>query len=532
MNPFGIPVLSLLLWIPFLGALIVIALPVGRTALVRTVALGTTLTAGGVAALVVTLFSSGPYGPLAGTVVGPPLQFVERLSWIPGVGANYLLGVDGLNLWLIALTALLGPFAVLAGWRRSMPNARLFTALLLTAETAFLGVFMAQDMLLFYVFFELALVPMVFLIGMWGNHGRTAAALKMFLYTFSASLLMLTGIIALHILHRNAIAATDAVYRGTFELSRIAADLRSGVFMLDPLAARLIFGAFFAAFAVKLALWPLHTWLPEAYSAAPLPVAVLMAGVMAKFGVYGLIRFNLTLFPEVSTWAAPAIAVLAVIGMLYGALIAFTQQDTQRMIAYASISHMNMIVLGVMALNAIGLSGALFQLVTHGLTTAALLLIVAVLVDRRDTRELASIGGLWQVTPVYAGLTLVTLLTLAGLPGLGGFIGEFAILQGVFSSEVLGWPFAAAASLSLILAAAYALRLFRSGFMGTVQNTANQNMADLTLRERITIGGLVTLMVVIGLFPNLLLSGVEGTVLGISALFEPFSVAAIGLPGR
>jgi NADH-quinone oxidoreductase subunit M len=532
MNSFGLPVLSLLLWLPLVGALVLLMVPGGRAQLVRAVTLTTTLGTAGLAALVVGLFYSGPYGPLAGDVVGAPLQFVERISWLPGVGAQYLLGVDGLNLWLIALTALLGPLVVIAGWGRSVANARLFSVLLLAAETSFLGVFLAQDMLLFYVFFELALIPIVFLIGMWGSHGRTAAALKLFLYTFSGSLLMLAGIIALHVLHRNAISASDAIFRGTFELSRIAADLRSGVFSLDPLAARLIFGAFFAAFAVKLALWPFHTWLPDAYSAAPLPVAVLLAGVMAKFGVYGMLRFNLQLFPEVTAWAAPAIGVLAVIGVLYGALIAFTQQDTLRMIGYASISHMNLVVLGVLSLTALGLSGALFQLFAHGITTAALLLIVAVINDRRDTRELGTIGGLWHVTPVYAGLTLVTLLALAGLPGLSGFIGEFAVLQGVFSSAVLGWPYAAAAALGMILTAAYALRLFRSGFMGPVQNSVNQTLTDLTLRERISLGGLVAAMVLIGLFPNLLLSGIESTVQSVAAIYEPFSLAVSSFGGR
>ncbi|OAN48597.1 NADH:ubiquinone oxidoreductase subunit M [Chloroflexus islandicus] len=531
MNLLGLPILSLLLWLPALGSLVILLQPRGRPALYRWTAMGVAIATLLIAGTVIGLFYTGPYGPTAGLVIGPPLQFVDSVAWLPAVGASYLIGVDGINLWLVGLTAFLAPFAIAATWQRQTRSPRLLLALLLLAETAFLGVFLAQDMLLFYVFYELALLPMVFLVGMWGSHGRASAALKLFLYTFGGSLLMLFAMIGLHILHRNAVAAIEPGFAGTFALNQIVADIRAGIFTLDPMVARLLFGAFFIAFAIKLALWPFHTWLPDAYSVAPTPVAIVLAGLMAKFGVYGLIRFNLTLFPEVASWAAPAIAVLAVIGIIYGALIAFTQRDMQRMIAYASISHMNFIALGVMTLNTMGINGALLQMVGHGVIMAALLLIVAVIEERRDSRELGSFGGLWSVTPVYAGLTLLTLLALAGLPGLSGFVGEFTMLQGIFTSPLLGWPFALGAVIGIILAAVYALRLFHLGFMGEVRNTANLDLPDLKRRELLALGALAAVMIALGLFPNLLLSGTTGSVQGLVDALTPAVQAAAQLNG-
>lgn len=531
MNLLGLPILSLLLWLPALGALVILLQPRGRSTLHRWTAMSAALATLVVAGTVIVLCYTGPYGPASGVVVGPPLQFVDSVAWLPAFGANYLIGVDGINLWLVGLTAFLAPFAVAATWQRQTRSLRLLLVLLLLAETTFLGVFLAQDMLLFYVFYELALIPIVFLVGVWGSHGRAAAALKLFLYTFGGSLLMLLAIIGLHLLHRNAVAVIDPTYTGTFALNQIVADMRSGLFTLDPLVARLLFGAFFLAFAIKLALWPFHTWLPDAYSVAPTPVAIMLAGLMAKFGVYGFIRFNITLFPEVASWAAPGIAVLAVIGIVYGALIAFTQRDLQRMIAYASISHMNFIVLGILALNTIAMNGALLQMVSHGIVTAALLIIVAVIEERRESRELGSFGGLWQVTPIYAGFTLLALLAMAGLPGLSGFVGEFTMLQGIFTSPLLGWPFAVGAVIGIILAAVYALRVFRVAFMGEVRNTVNFDLPDLQRRELITLGGLTLVIIALGLFPNVLLSGTSGSVQGLVEAITPAVQAAARFNG-
>jgi NADH-quinone oxidoreductase subunit M len=514
MNLLGLPLLSALIWLPALGALLLFALPVGKAALYRAVALGTTLVTLALTVVMTVLFFTGPYGPSAVDVVGPPLQFVDRLAWIPNWGSQYLVGVDGINLWLLGLTAFLAPFAVvMAG--RSTPKLRTMLALILLLETGMLGVFAAQDLLLFYVFWEVALLPMVFLVGMWGGHGRSRAALRLFLYTFSGSVLMLFGIIALYVLHRNAIMLTNPGYTGTFELSQILLDLRSGAFVIDPLMQRILFGTFFIAFAIKLALWPLHTWLPDAYTAAPTPAAILLAAVMSKFGTYGLIRFNLTLFPEVASWAAPAIATLAVIGIIYGAIVAFAQTDMQRLVAYASISHLNFIALGIFALNAIGISGAIVQMVNHGINTAALMLIVAVLYDRRQIRDVSAFGGLWKVMPAYAGLTLLVLLATMGLPGLNAFVGELTVMQGAFTSVVLGWQYVVGAAIGVILTAAYLLRMFRIGFMGEVENAANADLPDLNRREKLIFAGLVVPVVAFGLFPGVLFAPLQGTVAGL-----------------
>jgi NADH-quinone oxidoreductase subunit M len=531
MNLLGFPLLSAMLWLPAIGALLLLALPAGRAALHRWFALGVTGATLALSAAVAFFVITGPYGPLGpnGAVPNPPMQLVDRLAWLPSWGASYVVGVDGINLWLILLTTFLAPFAVAATWSRFTRQTRTMLALLLLAETAFLGVFLVQDMLLFYAFYEMALLPVVFLIGMWGSSGKGAAALKLFLFTFAGSVLMLVGLIALYVLHRDAMAALTPNYPGTFDLGQITADLRSGAFQLDPVAERLLFGAFFVAFAVKLALWPLHTWVPDAYGAAPTPAAIMLAAVMSKFGVYGLIRFNLTLFPAASEWAAPAIGVLAVIGIIYAAVVAFAQTDMQKVVAYSSVSHMNFIVLGIFALNTIGLNGALFQMVAHGLTTAFLLLLIAVLMERRELRELSSFGGLWKVMPAYGGLSLLALLAAAGLPGLISFVGEFTIMQGVFTSGVLGWPYAAGAAVGVILAAVYALRWFRAGFMGAVENTANMELPDLNRRERFVLGALAAAVVIGGLFPNLLLAPIGGTVDGLIATIGPALARAAGL---
>lgn len=531
MNLLGFPLLSVMLWLPAVGALLLLALPAGRAALHRWFALGVTGATFALSAAVAFFVITGPYGPLGpnGSVPNPPMQLVDRLAWLPSWGASYVVGVDGINLWLILLTTFLAPFAVAATWSRFTRQTKTMLALLLLAETAFLGVFLVQDMLLFYAFYEMALLPMVFLVGMWGGAGRGAAALKLFIFTFAGSVLMLVALIALYVLHRDAIAAVTPGYAGTFDLGQITADLRSGAFVLTPVAERLLFAAFFLAFAVKLALWPLHTWVPDVYGTAPTPAVIMLAAVMSKFGTYGLIRFNLTLFPAAAEWAAPAIGVLAVIGIIYAAVVAYAQSDLQKVVAYSSISHMNFIVLGIFALNAIGLNGALFQMVAHGITTALLLLLVAVLFERREIRELSSFGGLWKVMPAYGGLSLLALLAAAGLPGLISFVGEFTILQGVFTSPVLGWPFAAGAAVGIILAAVYALRWFRTGFMGEVEHSANLDLPDLTRRERLLLGALSTAVVVGGIFPNLFLAPIDGTVNGLIAQLAPVIARVAGM---
>jgi NADH-quinone oxidoreductase subunit M len=504
MNPLSLPLLSLILWLPALGALALFVLPGNRPDLHRWAAFGFAMAA--LAAAIATVAAySGPAGGLSAGGIAEP-----ALVWIPALGASYQLGLDGVNVWLVVLATLLAPFAIGATWGQRQPQSRTLLALLLLFEAAMLGTFMAQDMLLFYIFWEVALIPVVFLIGIWGGAAGPRAALRMFLYTFSGSVLMLLGIIALYILHRNAMAAANPGYLGSFSIPQITDDIRKGAFVIDPAIERLLFGAFFAAFAIKLALWPFHTWLPDAYSAAPTPVVILLAAVMSKFGTYGLIRFNLSLFPHAAQWAAPAVAILAVIGIIYAAAVAFAQNDMQRLVAYSSVSHMNAIALGIFALNAIGISGALVQMVSHGVNTAALLLLIAVLYERRGTRELSAYGGLWKVMPAYAGVTLLVILASMGLPGLNAFIGEFTIMQGAFSSPTLGWPFAGGAVIGVILVAAYMLRMFRLGFMGDAR--ASEGLADLSRREGLTLALIAIPIVAAGLFPNLIFAPLQGAV--------------------
>lgn len=497
----GFPMLSLVIWLPTLGALLLFALPRDAEELHRRVALAAATLTFLVSCGLLVGFTSAPLQ--VQTVSTPPMmQFAESLPWIPAWGAQYSIAIDGISLWLVILTTFLTPVTILSTWVSVHKQVRAFQVLMLLLETAMLGVFVAQDLLLFYIFWEFTLIPMAFLIGIWGGENRVYAAIKFFLYTFAGSVLMLLAIIALYVLHG----------ANSFEFTRIAGDLRSGAFKLDPAIERMLFGGFFLGFAIKVPLWPFHTWLPDAHVEAPTAGSVILAGVLLKLGTYGLIRFNLTLFPAASHWAAPAIAILAIIGIIYAAIVSYAQSDMKKLVAYSSVSHMGFVVLGIFALTPIGITGAILQMINHGLSTGALFLVVGVLYERRHTRELAAYSGLWKVMPVYAGLSLVIALSSAGLPGLNGFIGEFTIMQGAFYSDVLGWRYLAFAVIGVVLAAVYLLRMFRSTFMGEVTNPLNAQLPDLSLRETTTLGLLLIPIVLIGLVPNLLFASMQSSV--------------------
>jgi NADH-quinone oxidoreductase subunit M len=496
------PLLSLTLWLPVIGAAILLFLPRSQEHMHRQVALGVSV-ATFVLSFMLALSFNSAY---------PDVQLVDRFDWIPSLGISYLVGVDAISLWMVLLTTFLTPIALLSTWGSIKSQVRAFQILMLLLETAMLGVFVAQDTFLFYVFWEFSLVPMAFMIGIWGSGNRIYAAVKFFLYTFAGSVLMLLAIIALSILHRNAMAGVTPGYGGTFDLMQIVSDLRRGAFSLDTGAARLMFGAFFLAFAIKVPLWPFHTWLPDAHVQAPTAGSVILAGVLLKMGTYGLIRFNLILFPEVSRWAAPAIAVIAIIGILYGAAVAFAQSDMKKLVAYSSVSHMGFIVLGIFALNSEGIGGAVLQMINHGLSTGALFFIVGIIYERRHTRELSDFGGLWTAMPIYGGLTLVMVLSSAGLPGLNGFIGEYTIMQGAFLSPDLGWPFLALAVIGVVLAAVYLLRMFGRAFMGELDNIENANLPDLNRVELVSLVVLLVPIVIIGIYPNLVFSDLQSSV--------------------
>lgn len=502
------PILSLVLWLPTLGALALLAVPRDNAELARRIALVVA-----VLTLLASLALPLGYAPAATASDGSlALQFVERVPWLPMLGASYSLGIDGVSLWLVMLTTFLLPIVILSTWDSVHKEVRNFQILMLLLATAMIGVFIAMDLLLFYIFWEFTLIPMTLLIGIWGGSNRVFAARKFFLYTFSGSVLMLLAIIGLYVLNREALATAQPGYPGTLDISAIAANLRSGEFRLDPAMERLLFGAFFLAFAIKVPLWPFHTWLPDAHVEAPTAGSVILAGVLLKLGSYGMIRFNLTLFPEAARWAAPAIAVLAVIGIIYGAIVAFAQTDMKKLVAYSSVSHMGFIVLGIFALNQAGVSGAVLQSINHGLSTGALFLIVGVLYERRHTREMAAYGGIWKVMPVYGGITLLVALSSAGLPGLNGFIGEYTIMQGAFLAPELGWPFLGFAVFGVVLAAVYLLRLYQTVFMGELDNPENQGLQDLNRRELVTLAALCVPIIALGLYPAFVLSPMQTSV--------------------
>jgi NADH-quinone oxidoreductase subunit M len=490
MNQLGFPLLSIIIFLPLAGALVALALGKNRPAIKAWVLLVTLADL----ALACVLWGFYDYER-----AGP--QFVDQFAWIESLGINYHVGVDGINFWLLLLTAFLGPVAALVSWHfldtRPEADARLFSAFLLMLQTGAMGVFTAVDLVLFYIFWEAMLVPAYFLIGRWGGEKRVYATLKFFLYTMAGSALMLVAIIALAVLYQQQTGTW------TFDLMKLY-DL--------PLAwpaEVLLFVAFLLAFAVKAPVWPLHTWLPDAYIESPTPVTLLLAGVLSKMGVYGLIRFCLPLFPNAFEAARPWLWLLAIIGILYGSLVALVQKDMKRLIAYSSLAHMGLIVAGVLAANTQGVQGALVQSVSHGLTVTALFVFVALLEARRGTRQIDEFGGLWKSIPLLGTLLLTVILASIGLPGLSGFPGEFTMLVGIFREATAAAVFA---TLGIVLGAWYMLKLFRQTFAGPLARPENRTLPDLRPREALILLPLVILIFVIGIMPNLILRSTDRSV--------------------
>ncbi len=490
MNQPGFPLLSIVLFVPLVGAVLVLLLRNNRAA-----AKAGALTVTGLELILIGVL----WGFFDRHQAG--LQFVDRLVWIEPLGISYLVGVDGVSLWFLFLTAFLCPVAVASSWRflDSLPkaDASWFLFFLLVLETGVLGVFAAADLVLFYLFWEAVLIPAYFLIGRWGGGRRVYAAVKFFLYTMAGSVLMLVALISLAVLH----VQHTGVW--TFDLTAL-------VDLPIPWFAQLwLFLAFALAFAVKAPLWPLHTWLPDAYGESPAPVTILLAGILSKMGVYGLIRFCLPLFPDAVAFIRPWIWLLAVIGILYGSLVALSQRDMKQLVAYASLAHMNLIVAGVLAANAQGIQGALLQSVSHGLTIGILFLLVDLLEVRRGTRLIAEYGGLWKNMPRFGSLFLIVIMASIGLPGLSGFPGEFTLLVGIFQESTASAIFA---TVGIVLGAWYMLNLFRQTFTGPLERAENRAMPDLKRREAALILPAVVLMFVIGIVPNLILKPTHPTV--------------------
>ncbi len=429
---------------------------------------------------------------------GPEFQFVVKGSWIPSVGVQYFFGVDGFAVLLILLTTLLSFISVYSSFAAITDRQKEYYVFLLLLETGMLGVFMALDFILFYVFWEVMLVPMYFLIGVWGGPRKLYAAIKFFLYTLVGSVLMLVGILALYFYNGPGLAAIGLHGLGnpaTFsipELYKIAPQIPASLQFW-------VFLAFFVGFAIKVPMWPFHTWLPDAHVEAPTAGSVILAGVLLKMGTYGFVRFSLPLLPHATIKAMPWVAVLAIIAIIYGALVAMAQKDMKKLVAYSSVSHMGLVMLGLFALNSAGLRGAILQMVNHGVSTGALFLLVGIVYERRHNRMIAEYGGIAKVMPVYATLFAVMTMSSIGLPGLNGFIGEFTTLLGVFRAN---WVWAVFAATGIILGAAYMLWMYQRVFFGELSNEKNKDLKDLNLREQWTLIPLVILAFWIGLYPK------------------------------
>jgi NADH-quinone oxidoreductase subunit M len=436
------------------------------------------------------------------------LQFETNVPWIDAfnLGIRYHCGVDGLSLWLVLLTTLLVPLALLSSWTSIKYRQREFLMAMLALETGMLGVFVAMDLFVFYVFWEVMLVPMYFLIGVWGGERRIYASIKFVIYTVVGSLLMLAGIIALYTIHGQYMQGIGAGGY-TFDLATITADAANYHFLTTS-AERWLFWAFGLAFLIKVPLFPFHTWLPDAHVEAPTAGSVLLAGVLLKMGTYGLMRFNLPLFPDASHQYATIIAALAVIGIIYGALVAMVQPDLKKLVAYSSVSHLGFVVLGIFSFTEQGMQGALYQMLNHGVSTGALFLIVGMIYDRRHTRLISEFGGLASVMPLYSTVFMVITLSSIALPALNGFVGEFLILIGTFTSTVLPHArlFASLASLGMILSAVYMLWMFQRVIFGKVKNSANLGLPDLGVREGLLMAPLLILVFVMGIYPDSFLS--------------------------
>jgi NADH-quinone oxidoreductase subunit M len=496
MTELPIGLLSVVTFLPALGAVALALLPRGRDELLRRGALAVSLAA---FVLSIPLFVSFD-------AASPDFQFEESLRWMPSLGVGYHVGIDGISLLLVLLTTFLTPVALASAWESIEEGTKEFVVAMLVLETGMLGVFVALDLFLFFVFWEAMLIPMYFVIGVWGGARRVYAAIKFVLYTMAGSALMLVAILALYYQH----GAATGTY--TFDLPTLAR------YVLAPgTAQNLMFLAFALAFAIKVPLFPFHTWLPDAHVEAPTAGSVILAGVLLKMGTYGFLRFCLPLFPDASLAFGPLVFALALIGIVYGAWVSTVQPDLKKLVAYSSVSHLGFVMLGLFTLTPAGLVGGVIQMVNHGLSTGALFLMVGMIYERRHTRLIADFGGLWSVVPAFSALFLIVCLSSLGLPGLNGFVGEFLILVGAF--QVNGW-LAAAATTGIIFAAVYLLWMYQRVAFGEVRHEANRHLRDLTPREWALLAPVIVLIVWIGVYPTTFTGKTEATVQALIAQVE------------
>lgn len=506
-------ILSIMTFLPLLAAIGALASP--TLALARIVAMG-----GAVLAFLASLHVWFYFDPQT-----PGLQFVEAYEWMPAFGIKYIMGVDGLNLLLIVLTTFLTPLILLSQWNGEDKSQKAFFALFMALECGMLGSLVAFDLVFFYMFWEAMLIPMYFIIGIWGGSNRIYATTKFVIYTVVGSLFMLAAGITLYVMH----------YQKTGAWSTSLLDL----YKTAPLYSTQLwlFAAFAIAFAIKVPMFPFHTWLPDAHTEAPTAGSVILAGVLLKLGTYGILRFAIPLFPDAVQTFAPLIMALGVIGIIYGALTAWMQKDAKKMVAYSSVSHLGFVVVGSVALVAGGsqlsaeaLTGAVYQMINHGISTGALFFLVGVIYERRHTRLLADFGGLAKVMPWFATMLIIATLSSVGLPGTGGFVGEFLILLGTFQSS----PFAGVtAALGVLLGAVYMLTLCRKILFGPLDKPENQELEDLTPREFAYLTPLAVLAIVMGIMPGLFLDKVKPSIEHLAKSYKSYRLVAFdgdGMP--
>lgn len=472
-------ILSWVTYVPAAAALVLLIIPRRSERTIKCVAFLSSIVT-----FILSLHLASRFNPSIGG-----MQFEESLPWIQT--ANYrishYLGIDGISLFLLILTTFLTPLAILSSWESVTKRVKPYMICLLTLETGMIGVFCALDLVLFYMFWEVMLIPMYFLIGVWGGERKIYAAVKFILYTMAGSLLMLVAILYLFFANGGT----------TFNLVQITINLSSGALQLSRQEEFWLFMAFLVAFAIKVPMFPFHTWLPDAHVEAPTAGSVILAGVLLKMGSYGLLRFCLPLFPAAAISAAPYIATLALIGIIYGALVSMVQPDLKKLVAYSSVSHMGLVVLGIFVFTTQGLEGSTIQMLNHGLSTGALFLLVGMIYDRRHTRMISDFGGLAHVSPVLASVFLIVTLSSIGLPGLNGFVGEILVLAGAFARNR---AYASIAALGMILGAVYMLWMYQRVFFGKLTNPANSTMSDIGMREKLLLLPILVVMLWIGVY--------------------------------
>jgi NADH-quinone oxidoreductase subunit M len=495
-------ILTLVTFIPLAGALLLIVAP-RRDREIRWFALGVSLLA----------FFASLHLPVHLVRAQAGFQYEVNVPWIPTPNIHYHMGVDGISMWLVVLTTFLTPLCVLISWNSIHERVKEFFILLLVLETALIGVFVSLDLFLFYFFWEATLIPMALLIGIYGHERRVYAAVKFFLYTMVASVFMLTAILWLY-------AKT-----GTFDFVAIQSAIRSGSVQGFAGAGAWLFLGFFVAFAVKVPLFPVHTWLPDAHVEAPTAGSVLLAGVLLKMGTYGMLRFNLGLFPEQSRTNAPWIIVLAIIGIIYGALVAMVQPNLKKLIAYSSISHLGFVVLGIFSFTQAGLDGATFVMLAHGVSTGALFMLAGILYERRHTYDIASFGGIATPMPVYATFFLFITLASVGLPLLNGFVGEFLVLSGAFQARAV---YGVLAATGVIWSACYLLWMYQRVFYGTITHDVNLTLPDLSGREQIALWPAAAAALIMGVAPLVWLNAIDPAVQTALAPFVQMASKVVG----